>query len=132
MRISASQYAKTLTELSKGNPADVAALAGAFLSMLRLKRDLRKWPTILRMSSKMADSDAGKLSLLAETARPMDGEERKRMETLAGTFFPGKELAVRYAINEDLLGGVRISSDDEMLDATIRTRLRELAARMRN
>jgi F0F1-type ATP synthase delta subunit len=131
MRISASQYAKTLTELSKGNPADVGAVAGAFLSMLRRKRDLRKWPTILRMSAKMADSETGKLSLLAETARPVDGDERRKMETLAGGLFPGHELVVRYAVREDLLGGVRLSSDDEMVDATIRTRLRELEARMR-
>ena len=130
MRISASQYAKTLTELSKGNPAEVGALAGAFLSVLRRKRDLRKWPTILRMSAEMADAEAGKLSLLTETVRPMDEDQRRKTEALAGTFFPGKELAVRYVVNADLLGGVRISSDDEMLDATVRTRLRELGKKL--
>ncbi len=131
MRISASQYAKTLTELSKGNPADVGAVAGAFLAMLRRKRDLRKWPTILRMSAKMADSEAGRISLLAETARPVDGDAKARMEALAGTLFPDKELVMRYAVREDLLGGVRLSSDDEMLDATVRTRLRELEKALR-
>jgi F0F1-type ATP synthase delta subunit len=131
MRISASQYAKTLTELSKGNPAEVAALAGAFLAVLRRKRDLRKWPTILRMSAKMADSEAGRLSLLAETAHPVDGDAKQRMETLAGGLFLGKELVMKYAVKEDLLGGVRLSSDDEMVDATVRTRLRELEKALR-
>ncbi len=126
MRIGASQYAKTLTELSKGNPADVGAVAKAFLSVLRRKRDLRKWPTILRMSERMADEQAGTLSLLAETAHALDEASRGGLEMLAGEVFPGKKLMIRYEVRPDLLGGVRISTDDEMLDATVRARLRAL------
>ncbi len=126
MRISASQYAKTLIELSKGDPMNPDVLAGGFLSVLRRKRDLRKWPTILRMFGKMADEQAGRLSLLAETAHTLDAESRRGLETLVGEAFPGKELVIRYEVRSDLLGGARISADDEMLDATVLARLRAL------
>lgn len=132
MRISASQYAKTLVELSKGGPADVSVLAESFLLVLRRRRDVRKWPTILRMFGRMTDADAGRLSLCAETAGEPSEASRAALESLAREAFPGKELCIRYEIRPELLGGMRLSSDDEMLDATVRTRMRELEKRMKN
>lgn len=126
MRISASQYAKTLVELSKGSSADASALAASFLGILVRKRDIRKWPAILRMSERRADEQAGKLSLLAETAGFLDEASKSEIGALAQRVFPGKGLRIRFEVQPELLGGVRISSDDEMLDATVRKRLREL------
>lgn len=130
MKISSAQYAKTLVALS-GEEGDVSRVAKSFLSFVRKRRGTRKLDEIVRTAERLSDEEAGRISLLAETAVVADGKMRKEIENAAKTLFPGKEAVIRYAVRERLLGGVRISSDSEVADGTLRRRLSEMARRIK-
>lgn len=129
MKVSSSQYAKTLLALS--DTEDASAVAASFLALVRRNRTAKRLPSILRLFERMSDERAGRIALSVETASEAGAEARRVIEAQAGRFFPGKELSFRYRVNAELLGGARISSEDELLDATVRRRLSELEKNMR-
>jgi F0F1-type ATP synthase delta subunit len=129
MKVSSSQYAKTLLALS--DTEDAGAVATSFLALVRRNRAAKRLPLILRLFERMSDERAGRLALSVETASEAGAEARQVIEAHAGRFFPGRELSFRYEVDPELLGGARISSEDELLDVTVRQRLNELARSMR-
>lgn len=129
MKVSSSQYAKTLLALS--DTKDARGVATSFLRLIRRNRAVKRLPAILRIFGQLSDGQKGTLSFLVETATEGDAETRKGIERAAAGFFPERKLVFRYRVNPKLLGGARISSDDEMLDATVRRRLRELGSGIR-
>ncbi|NTW13477.1 MAG: F0F1 ATP synthase subunit delta [Candidatus Moranbacteria bacterium] len=129
MKISSTQYAKLIVALSKegGEPARVVV---SILAFVRKHRGIRKLSEIVRAAESLSDDEAGRVSLLAETATETDEEARKDIMSTAVRLFPGKEISLRYSVRKDLLGGVRLSSVDEVVDGTIRRRIRELRGSM--
>lgn len=125
MRLTASQYANALLALSESTE-DPKHVASSFLSYARKNRLTKKLSDILRIFERLLKSKEGKLLLLIETARNANAAERETLRCLAEATFPGKRLSLRYIVNADLVGGVRMLSYDEMVDATIRRRLDEL------
>jgi len=131
MKISPTQYAKILVALSEegGDPSRVAA---SFLSFVRKRRGTKKLSGIVRAAEKFSDEKAGRVSLLAETASAADEPMRREIARSAGNLFPGKEVSLRYVVRKDLLGGVRFSLDDEVIDGTLRRRLDEMGRRIKD
>lgn len=125
MKISPKQYAETLVALSK-EEGDVMRIAEAFIGFLRKRRATRHLTEIVREAERHTDRLEGRVSVLAETATEASEEERRRIETVTRDAFPGMEPVIRYAVRPDLLGGVRLSSDSEVVDATVARRLREM------
>jgi len=125
MKISPKQYAKALVALSE-EEGDVTRAAGAFVGFLRKRRATRYLAEIVREAEKHADDLSGRVSVLAETATEADAETRRTIEAAAREAFPDADPVIRYAVRPELLGGVRLSSESEMIDATVSRRLREM------
>lgn len=130
MKISPIQYAKTLVALSK-EEGDVSRTATAFLSFIRKRRGTRKLAEIIRAAERLSDGEAGRMALLAETAVPADDAMKKEIGRVAAEAFPGFEAVIRYVVRPDLLGGLRLSSEDEVVDGSVRARLRAMEERMK-
>ncbi|MBP9751420.1 MAG: F0F1 ATP synthase subunit delta [Candidatus Moranbacteria bacterium] len=129
MKVSSSQYAKTLLALS--DTGDVRRIAASFLALVRRNRAAKRLPAILRMAERLSDERDGVISLSVETATEADASVRQAIESVVAGFFPGKRPVFRYGVVFGLVGGARISSDDEMIDATVRRRLIELEKALR-
>ncbi len=125
MKISPKQYAEALVALSRED-GDVTRMAEAFVGFLRKRRATRHLAEIVREAERQEDRLEGRLDVLAETAAEADAETRREIETVAREVFPGVEPVIRYVVRPELLGGVRLSSDSETIDATVARRLREM------
>lgn len=130
MRLSTSQYAEILFSLSE-DAADPARTAESFLSFVRANRAMGRMADILRAFDRLVSRREGRRDLLVETAAESGTGFRADIEGLAAGLFPGKTLSFRFSVRPELLGGARISSDDEMVDATIRRRLQEIGKTLR-
>ncbi len=131
MKISPTQYAKVLVTLSEGG-GDPSHIAASFLTFVRKRRGTRKLSEILRAAERIADEMAGRVSLLAETAVGTDDATKKDITKKAEVLFPGKTVSLRHAVRPALLGGVRLSSEDEVIDGSVQARLRAIGHGMRN
>jgi F0F1-type ATP synthase delta subunit len=125
MKISPTQYAEALVSLSREG-GDVTRMAEAFIGFLRKRRATRHLAQIVHEAERQSDRLEGRVSVLAETATEASEEEKRKIETVTKDAFPGMEPIIRYAVRPDLLGGVRLSSDSEVVDATVARRLREM------
>ncbi|MEI7750235.1 MAG: F0F1 ATP synthase subunit delta [Candidatus Moraniibacteriota bacterium] len=129
MKISPTQYAKVLVALSSEG-GDSSRVAASFLSFVRKHKGAKKLSEIVRAAEALSDEQAGRVSLLAETAIEADDAMRKDIAKNAETLFPGKSVALRYAVRKDLIGGVKLSSGDEVVDGSIWARLQALGRQM--
>ncbi len=131
MKISPKQYAKVLVALSEEG-GDSSRLASSFLAFVRKRRGIRHLASIVREAERQEDLRAGRVSVLAETATEATEEVRQAIESAAKGAFPGMEPVIRHAVKPELLGGVRLSSDSEVIDATVSRRLREMERRLKS
>lgn len=76
-----------------------------------LKRDIE---------SKLADR--GQLVVTVEAARPISGESKRQIEQM----FAGKTVHIVEKIRPELIGGFKISTPSQVLDASIATKLMSL------
>ncbi len=130
MRLTLSQYADILLSLST-DTRKVPKTADAFLAFVRSNRAMKKMPAILETFERMEEKRAGKMTLRVETASTPTSDEKRSIEECAGKWFPGMTLSFQYAVNRALLGGVRLLSEDTMIDASVRRRLRKLETALR-
>ncbi len=131
MKITPIQYAKVLVALSAEN-GDVKRVAASFLSFVRRRHAMRKLDDIVRVAEQQIDHAAGRVRVLAETAILADDTMRRGVEAAAHEAFPDREVVVSYVVFPELLGGVRLSSEDEVLDASVGRRLREMKGTLKN
>lgn len=125
MKISPTQYAEALVSLSREG-GDVTRVVEAFVGFLRKRRATRHLSEIVREAEKRSLRLEGRVNVLAETAAEATDAMKRSIEAAAGDAFPDMKPIIRYAIRPDLLGGVRLSSDSEVVDATVARRLREM------
>ena len=129
MKISPTQYAKVLVALSSEG-GDSSRVASSFLAFVRKHRGTKKLPEIVRAAEALSDEQTGRVSLLAETAVETDDATRNDIMKNAEALFPGRNVVFRHEVRKNIIGGVRLSSHDEVVDGSIRARLRALERQM--
>lgn len=66
-----------------------------------------------------------KRNVVVSSAVDLFPEQKKTIETLIGKIFKEKVI-LTYKINEDLLGGIKISSQELMIDASARAQVKQV------
>lgn len=67
-------------------------------------------------------AESGQLVVTVESARKIDASVRKQVEQL----FPGKKVHIREVVRPELIGGLKISTPSQVLDTTVRAKLKTL------
>ena len=129
MKYSVHDYAKALAEASRdvgktGQSTD--AIVKQFIAILRkngdegmLKKIVEEAARFMRSDAEAAPSAKTVRDVLVESARPLS----KSQEAIVKNFLKSGD-AVRYAVNADLVAGVRITVNDEMqFDASLQHKL---------
>jgi len=131
-------------ELALGNQAaPVAArlalvdrlLAGAAEPTRVLARHLVELPRgrriveSLQQTQKRIADDRGGLIAVVAAARPLSDEQVTALEARLGAGY-GRKIVVNQVIDPALIGGVRITIGDDVIDGTVRTRLDDLRLRL--
>lgn len=115
----------------------VAAVAGdeddlflSFLSLLAEKGRMGHLGAVAKAFRLLADQLEGVLEARVETAVPLSESERKELKTILERRFR-KEIRMVERIHPDVLGGIRVVLEDEVLDYALSTQLRRLGQRLR-
>jgi F-type H+-transporting ATPase subunit delta len=61
--------------------------------------------------------------------RPLTAEQQSKLASGLNRLY-GRELKINLTVDPSLIGGVRVSVGDEMVDSTVVTRLSELRRRL--
>lgn len=123
MKYSARQYAAALLAALQDRPeAERKRFLKRFLILVREKGDSRRLGVILREVEKQNLQELGLKKVLAEAPEPLTPQIKKEMEKILG-----KDILLQEKINPDLVAGIKILINDEILiDASARAQLRRL------
>ena len=114
--------AQSLTEaLAIKDPGQVN-----FLLILAQNRRLTVIKTIAELFDGLYLSARGIVAMRVESAYPMTAAAQKQFNQFLSEW-SGKQARVVYEENRELLGGVRIYVDDNVWDASVRSRLDQMA-----
>jgi len=109
---------------------DHTAPFAAFMALLSEKRRLVDLAQVVEAFLRLADESQGVLETRVESAVPLtDGERQSLIGALEERFH--KKIRMRERIVPEVLGGLRVVLDDEVLDLSLSTRLRRLGQMLR-
>lgn len=105
------------------------AHSAALLGVLESRNRLALLPQIPAAFEGLLDQHEGRLRGVLETARPVDDAAKQRLEQALSTS-TGKTVQLEANVQEDLLGGVRVTLAGTRFDGSARGRLEKLQLRL--
>ena len=117
-----TQYAEALYEVTNGRTGkDLSAAVQAFVELLRRDRKLSKVHQIAAAFKRYTKKVDGIIELDVTFAR----EPKKALLKAIEDAF-GANVEMTTHVNEDILGGMIVKTEDTILDASVETRLKTL------
>jgi F0F1-type ATP synthase delta subunit len=126
MKHSVRTYAKAFSEVAAGklDRASEDKIVKNFLALVQKNGDSSHWNAILKESAKMLREKEGKRGVVIETARPLNGALRKRLEDILQ-----EGDVIEEKIDATLVAGVRVTVNEEsQFDASLSRKLQKLFA----
>lgn len=127
-KFSAKQIADLVLSLSE-EPGD-RELA-SFLGVLAENERLAVLPQIEELFAQLKSEDEQIKEAVVSTPYPLDEAQLKNLMTLLEPYF-GSKLQPRVELDETLIGGVKITVGDQVLDASVRGKLEAMAVALKN
>ncbi|MCX6751802.1 MAG: F0F1 ATP synthase subunit delta [Candidatus Nomurabacteria bacterium] len=109
---------KTHTELH-----DVNKKVMEFLARRRL---LSKTPDILERLDKIINYESEKIVVKVSSARKLKEELKKELIFFLKKRYKVKEVVLTETLDEKLLGGMRLEINDEIIDLTVKNKIKKL------
>ncbi|HST04600.1 MAG TPA: F0F1 ATP synthase subunit delta [Chloroflexia bacterium] len=107
----------------------VSPVAMNFLRLLAERRRLSLLPRIVEVFQELYHKEKGILVAYVTTAIPLDEAHKKRV-TDQITRTTGKTVVLQTRTDPSILGGIITQIGDELVDASVATRLSELAEKL--
>jgi F-type H+-transporting ATPase subunit delta len=121
-KITNKQLAVGLYEAARGvKPSDFDKILDNFVGLLFKNRKLRKSEYVIKEYIKYSKIQEGINEIEITSARELD---EKVVNAIKKTF--GAKTEAKVKVDEDLIGGIKIRTEDKILDASIRTQLTKL------
>ncbi len=104
---------------------DVSPLALNLARLLIAKGRTLEAPAIADAFNRLADEHEGVAQASITTAVPLQPDQVAAMERQLGEAL-GKRITATAAVDSDIIGGLVLRIDDQLIDGSLRTRLRRL------
>ena len=121
-KVSNKQLAQALYQITVDAKGEKLHRAIAeFAKLLARARKISRAENIIAEFEKYSKKQAGIMEITVQSARKLD---EKTMNQLKKVF--GDEVEASESIDESLLGGVRVRTEDKILDGSLKTQLNQL------
>jgi F-type H+-transporting ATPase subunit delta len=113
-----------------GGEAEILTQCSRFVCLL-VKRDLfTHIDPVLKEIEKILNEQRGILPVIAESALPLDGELEALITGELKKRKGAGEVRLEKRINPSLIGGLRLRIGDEVIDASLRSQLQQMAGEL--
>ncbi len=127
MKISATQYANALYELTEGEEkARIDAVAKKFTQLLIKNRQNKLVGKIIEKFNEIYNRKNGIIEAEVTTREKVSTEVYTQVRTYVSTKYKAKEVVLINKIDENIKGGIVIKVGDEILDGSVIGRLNSL------
>lgn len=127
MRFSLRQYAVALLELEKEVTPEQAHEAGnKFVAWLRRRGEGKMLGAIVAAAEKRIREQSGVVGVTITTAHTADAATRSVLAAQAEKIFTAKKIDASFMTDANVIGGVRMQSEEILYDASFSTSLKKL------
>jgi F-type H+-transporting ATPase subunit delta len=120
--ITSEQRKKSLTRIFQGR---VSELTYRFLLVLNEKGRISALPAVVASMDELAQQAFGRVEVDVFTAQPVAGGDLASLRSRLSQSL-GKDVIVHPYTDASMLGGVKIKLGDQLVDASLATRLRKM------
>jgi len=131
MKITSKQYAISLFESVKGKKdKEASAAVKKFFDVLVANNQTGQMNKIIDQFLKMWNTENGIVESEFFSAQGLDKETVKLLTGYIAKHTGAKQVIVSQKVDKDILGGVVIKYEDQILDGSLKTRLKNLKEQM--
>jgi len=127
MKITATQYAKSLYEVTKEkNQSEIDGFVANFLKVLKKNNQMKLAGKIVEKFSAIHDKKNGIVEATVTSATELDEKMLKEVENFIAKKYEAKKVILKNVIRKDIKGGMILNVGDEMVDASIARKINDL------
>lgn len=112
--------------LKNKSGAELATATTHVLDFLKKNNLFSKAPEILKYLEKIHDKDSNTVRAKILTKTPLSKSLTEHLETALKKRYKAKEVILEPIEDQTLLGGVRIESNDEVIDLSLKNKVHQL------
>lgn len=130
----ARQLVDLIVNVCSAASDDQVAGAGKFANLLKLLAEngrLVALATIAELFDKRKADVENRVNVVLTAAAPVDDEKQASISAALKRRF-GRDVNLRFELDENLLGGARLQADDLVIDGSVRTGLQKLTSSLIN
>jgi len=125
--ISNNDIAKTIYALTKDKSgAELASTLEGVTKFLNRKRLLSKSKAIFSSLNKIINKEEGVLEVKVSSAEKLYDDTKKTLRQTLKERYGAQEINFTEVIDESLIGGVRVEANDEVIDLTVKNKIKKL------
>lgn len=129
MKVTANQYAKSLYELTDGKPKqNINDIVAGFLKVLQKNNQVKLAGKIIEKFNGIYNQKNGIVEAEVITREEVRTSVRTLVRTYVSTKYKAKEVVIKNKIDENIKGGIVIKVRDEILDASVANKLKNLGS----
>jgi F-type H+-transporting ATPase subunit delta len=133
MKITPSQYAKTLYELTLNKSKnEVDVLVTEFTKLLQKKNQVKLLPKIIEKFNEIWNKNNGIIEAEIMSREKLNDELRNKLRNYISNKYKAKEVLINNIVNESIKGGIIIRVGDEVMDGSISRQLQNLKKELVN
>ena len=119
LRIDEAAKQKMLAALSEGT----SQVVGNLIQMTYDYRRIQNLPAIITKYEELVHKAAGIVNAEVQTAVPLSDEQVSRLKEKLVQRYQANEVRLTQSVDENLLGGVIVKANDQILDGSLATKL---------
>jgi len=132
MKITATQYAKSLYEVTKDkSQSEIGVMTENFVKVLTKNRQTKLVVKIINKFGELYNKENGIAEIEAISSRKLEADQIGQIEKFIKEKYSVREVLIDNKIDENIKGGIILKIGDEILDASVERQLRELRNNLR-
>ncbi len=125
--LSNNDIARAIYLSAKGkSPAEMHDLHKKIINFLVRRRLISKTPSVLGALEKIINSEHGIVLANVSTAERLSSKIKNNLVHFLKKRYSAKEVTLNHILDKKLLGGMRVEVNDEVIDLSVRNKIRQL------
>jgi F-type H+-transporting ATPase subunit delta len=131
MILKPKQYAQALFEALRGkNQEQMEAVIDNFAQLLIRNRDVSKADKIIQIFNDIWNREQGIIEAEIVTSAKTDEDVLESIKEYIAKATRANEVEVRKRVDKNILGGFIVRYEDKVIDASLRTQVRQLKSKL--
>jgi len=127
MKITPTQYAKTLYEITKGkNHQEIDGMVSGFFQLLRKNNQIKLVPKVIKSFNDIWNKEENIVEAEVITREKLSETLEHKLKNYIKDKYQAEKVLINNKVDENIKGGVIIKVGDEVLDGSISAQLADL------